>query len=351
MRSGLVLFFISFIAQQAFAQLGGTSTYNFLKLSPSARITALGGNQIAVKDNDAFLGYVNPSLLNDEMDNFLSLTYTDYMADINVGFASFTKHFDSIGTFNAAVKYIDYGDFDQTDLSGVNIGSFTAGEYAYTIGYGRAIDSNYSVGVNVNAIYSSLYDYQSLGLSADAGITYYSAKRRLSLALLAKNMGGQLSTYVEERESEKLPFELQLGFSKRLKRVPVRIGVIARNLQQWDLMYDNPDEVTEEVSLFDNQDAEERDRERETGFFYNTLRHLLFNLEFLVTENVNIRVGYDYFHRRELRIDEKLGTVGLSWGFGIKVSKFHISYGRMAFHEVGATNTFSVSTRLSDFIN
>lgn len=346
-RSLLSLFLFS-LASMSIAQIGGNSTYNFLKLNTSARIASLGGNQIAVKDNDPFLAIENPSLLNEEMSDKLSLTYVDYLTDINYGFASYTKHFDSIGTFNLGIQYIDYGEFSETDIAGNEIGSFRAGEYAYTIGYAYPIDTNFSVGANLKGIYSSLYDYQSFGLAADLGLTYYSKKRELTLALVAKNFGRQISTYTEANMQEDLPFEMQFGLSKRFKRVPIRLGVIYTHLQQWDLNYDNPNEDQEQTSLLSDEPAEE---ENENEFFDNLMRHMILNAEFLITENFNIRVGYNYFRRRELRIDEELGIVGFSFGLGMRISKFHISYARSAYHQAGATNTFSISTRLTDFIN
>lgn len=345
-----LVLFLAILSSSAIsvAQVTGNTTYNFLRLSSSARVSALGGNQIAVRDNDPFLAAENPSLLNEEMNDKLSLTYLDYVSDINYGFASYTKHFDSLGTFNIGLNYISYGDFTETDAAGNEIGSFTAGEYAYFIGYAYQIDSNFAVGANLKGIYSSLYDYQSFALGADLGLTYHSKKRRLTLALVAKNMGRQLTTYTEADLREQLPFEMQIGFTKRFKRVPLRVGVIWQHLQVWDLNYENPNEINEGSSLLgDNNQTEDN----ENPFFENLKRHLIFNAEFLVSENFNIRLGYNYFHRRELRIEEELGTIGLSWGLGFRVSKFHLSYARSAFHQAGATNTFSVSTRLSDFIN
>lgn len=331
----------------ASAQIGGNSTYNFLKLNTSARVASLGGNQIAVKDNDPFLAFDNPSLLNEEMDHKLSMTYVDYLSDVNHGFASFTKHFDSIGTFNLAVQYINYGDFTETDIAGNEIGSFTAGEYAYVVGYAYPIDTNFSIGANIKGIYSSLYDYQSFGLAADLGLTYYSKKREVTVALVSKNMGRQINYYTEANNREDLPFEMQLGFSKRFKKVPLRVGVIWQHLQKWDLNYENPIEQEEESSLLSDEPQEEKN---DNEFLENLKRHLIFNAEFLITENFNIRVGYNYFRRRELRIEEELGVVGFSFGLGLRISKFHLSYARSAFHQAGSTNTFSLSTRLSDFI-
>ncbi len=345
----LTAFLIS-ITSLAIAQLGGDNTYNFLRLTSSARVSALGGNQIAVKDNDPFLAADNPSLLNKEMDNKLALTYMDYLSDINYGYVSYTKHYDSIGTFNAGLKYIDYGQFTETDISGNELGTFSAGEYAFIIGYSRALDTNFTLGANLKTIYSSLYDYSSVGVAADLGLTYYSDKRKITLAVVAKNFGTQLQTYTEDNR-EAMPFELQIGFTKRLKRVPLRIGIIAQQLQKWDLTYENPNEIIEEDGVLNQGSDNTNDNGQNEGFFENMKRRLIFNAEFLLTDNFNIRLGYNYFRRRELRIDEELGAVGFSFGFGMRVSKFHISYGRSNFHQAGGTNTFSISTRLSDFVN
>lgn len=337
------------ISSVSFAQLGGDKIYQFLNLNSSARVASLGGNQIAVKDNDPFLAGINPALLNKEMSNKLSMSYIDYLADVSIGFASYTKHFDSLGTFNLGIQYVNYGEFIETDISGQDIGTFTAGEYAFILGYGKELDSNFSIGLNLKPIFSSFYDNQSFGLAADLGMTYHSEKRRVTMSLLAKNFGRQITTYTDISQNEDLPFELQFGISKRLSKVPLRLSLIAHNLQQWDLRYENPTEEIETESILDNETPDENTNDY--AFLDNLARHLIFNAEFLVTENFNVRFGYNYLRRRELRITDKLGTVGMSWGFGMRVSKFHLSYGRSAFHQAGTTNTFSISTRLSDFIN
>ena len=97
-------FFLFFVLAGAHAQIGGDNTYGFLNLTSSARVSALGGNAIAVKDDDPNLAFDNPSLLNKSMDYKLAFNYIKYFADINYGVVSFTKHIDSVGTFNICVK-------------------------------------------------------------------------------------------------------------------------------------------------------------------------------------------------------------------------------------------------------
>ena len=328
-----------------FSQSGGDNTYEFLNITSSARVAALGGQQIAVKDNDSFLAFDNPSLLNKEMDNKLALTYLNYISDIGSGFASYTKYFKDVGTFSGAVKFIDYGEFTETDNAGNEIGDFSAGEYAFVIGYAKQVDTNFSIGANVKVIYSDFYDYNSLGAAVDLSATYVSLDRSFTMAMVVKNFGQQVTKY-GDRENEDLPFEIQYGLTKRFKNVPIRLGLMLHNLQQWDLSYENPNEA-QQSSILGAPQEEEKDNE----FLDNLGRHIVINTAFLVSKNFNIRFGYNYQRRAELKIDEKIGTVGFSWGLGFRVNKFHLSYGRSAFHQAAATNTFSISTRLSDFIN
>ena len=50
---------------QTFAQYGGSYTYAYLQLPPSARISGLGGLNVSTPgEGDVTLGYMNPALLN-----------------------------------------------------------------------------------------------------------------------------------------------------------------------------------------------------------------------------------------------------------------------------------------------
>src|SRR5680860_193982 len=119
------------------AQIGGESTYQFLELTNSARIAALGGNQIALSDStDLNLPYHNPALLHKAMDNRILVNYVNYLTDINYGYASYAKSYEGIGNFALGMHYINYGKFREAtelgELTGIN---FTAAEYALNIIY------------------------------------------------------------------------------------------------------------------------------------------------------------------------------------------------------------------------
>ena len=60
-----ILTVFTFFSNQLYAQIGGQSTYEFLNLTNSARLAALGGEFVSVTDNDISLMMCNPSLIND----------------------------------------------------------------------------------------------------------------------------------------------------------------------------------------------------------------------------------------------------------------------------------------------
>ena len=112
----------------SFCQLGGNNTYEFLNLPASARSTSMGGAVVSLPDGDLNLVADNPALLDSNMDNHLSLSYVNYLADINLGYVSYARKFGKVGVFSQGIQYIDYGKFTETDVTGLELGAFKAGE-------------------------------------------------------------------------------------------------------------------------------------------------------------------------------------------------------------------------------
>ena len=205
----LVFVFLLFNALVGFSQIGGTNTYEFLNIPVSARVGGLGGNVIAVYDNDPTLSFSNPSLLNPEMSGMLTLSYLNYFADINHGYVSYVQDFKKFGTFSGGIRYINYGKFVETDEGGNVLGNnFFASEYAFVLGWGKSIDSSFSVGANLKPIYSNMYLYNSFGMALDLSGTYHNTAKGFTAAVVVKNIGSQLKTYVEGGEKEPLPLEV-----------------------------------------------------------------------------------------------------------------------------------------------
>ena len=76
------------VCGSSMAQLGGTRTYQFLNMPASAKLAALGGDVVSVKDGDLNGVSQNPALLDSTMERQLAISYNNYFAGINMGYVA-----------------------------------------------------------------------------------------------------------------------------------------------------------------------------------------------------------------------------------------------------------------------
>ena len=341
----LLLAFASYISSLQ-AQIGGASVYQFLQLSPSARISALGGNLITVMDDDINLAASNPALLNARMHHALSFSHNLHLSDIQNGYVAYGHHISAWDlTLHGGLQYVSYGTFDATDEIGNITGDFKAAEYAISLGVGKQLYERVSVGANLKFITSQLESYNSVGLAGDLAATFFDTTRRFTASLVMRNIGGQLSSY-REGNFESIPFDMQLGISHRLNYLPFRISVVYHHLHRWNVTYDDPN--AEEPVLFLGEVPEES---QFNLFVDNLFRHFIFSGEFLFgrKEPLRLRVGYNHMLRKEMSVDNFRSLTGFTFGVGIKINRFRIDYGRGIYHIAGGLNHFTLSTNLREF--
>ncbi len=339
------LIFLLVIVFPVKGQLGGNSTYAFLNLTHSARVASLGGKSVGIPDDDLNLSFHNPSSLHEGMSNHLVMNYVNYFSDINFGYVSYARHYEGIGSFAAGLNYINYGKFTAADAVGNITGEFQAAEYSLNLIWSRSLDSLFRIGVNLKPVYSVLESYTSFGLLADIGITYTNRDQLFSAGFVLRNAGFQIKPY-HEGHREPVPFEVLVGLSQKLRHAPFRFSLVAHNLQKLDLTYKDPSSSPGDFDPITGEPLPENKWEK---FGDNLMRHLIFGIEFIPLDNFYLRAGYNYQRRQELKISNKVAMVGFSWGFGLRISKFHLSYGRASYHLAGASNHFSISTDISSF--
>lgn len=344
--SGLLILLL-IVNQFAHGQIGGKGVYTFLEMPNSARIAATGSNYLPIYDGDINLGLANPSLVNEEMNNQIGLSFVDFYSDISTGFAGYSHTFDKAGSFSAYMQFINYGKFERADISGQRNGEFTAGEYAFHVGWGRSLTPNFKLGANIKGIWANYDRYKSTGIAVDVAASYFSDDERFTTSLIISNIGRQITAF-SSTGIEPINYDIKLGISREFKHVPFKIFVLTQHLQVWDLRYDDPEDPAKQVDPVTGKVEQDSDIE---VFADNLMRHFTFGGEFSVTENFHLRGGYNYQRRQELKVPSKMGTVGFSWGFGFRISKFHLNYARSTYHLNGSPNYISLTTNLDDFFN
>lgn len=338
MNQRVIILFILFSSLLAHAQVGGRYTYQFLNLTTSPRMAALGGKVITNYDYDPTQALVNPASINPAMDNQLSVNYINYIGDVNYGSAAYAYSWDRrTQVIHAGVTYVNYGSFDGYDEQGNETNSFSGGEVALSFGHARNIAfTDFHIGGNIKFISSTLEQYSSFGVALDIGVMYVYKEWDLNISGVARNIGTQITTYDEIYEP--IPFELIFGISQTLENIPIRWHLTFENMQIWNVAFENPNR--EEIDLEGNV------KEENINFIDNVFRHTIVGIELFPDKGFNIRLGYNFRRGEELRIVEKRAFAGISAGFSIKLNKLRLSYTYSKFSVAAATSYFGLNLDL-----
>ena len=323
-----------------FAQIQNSS-YNSLNLNNSSRVLSLGGDVISFVDNDVSLAFQAPSLLNKEMNRQMSFNFVDYVSDINfISFHYAQKISNNLMIFSG-LDAINYGEFIGSDATGNSTSVFTANQQIFTLGTAKQISDKFTVGTNIKLLNSQLESYHSLSLSSNVSTTYFNKENNLAATILFKNMGKPIKSYTSN--SEKLPFEIQLGLSKSLQHLPFRYSLVLHHLNVYDISNDYNlntiyDLTTNTIIIKKETVAKKMLRPVILGGELNPFR-----------KNLYLRAGFNFQRREDLKLSSSFSMSGFSWGMGFSVRKIQINYSRSALHSSSVLNSFSLITNLSNF--
>lgn len=327
------------------AQVGGLGIYKFLDLPIPARTAALGGNTIALKDDDLTLSLQNPALLTKNTHNQAAFAFVDYFGDIKYGYTGYARSYEKLGNFGASMQFVNYGKFQSADEYGNIDGTFKAADYSLNLTYARETDSTYSYGATLKTIYSVYERFTSVGSALDLGGTYHNHKYNFTIAAVVRNLGVQWKSYTGNTR-EKLDPAFQIGITKKIPKAPFRISLVYQYLERWDLTYSDPENPEPTVDPFTGEPIKEK---KFNKFMDKLGRHLIASSEIMITKNFHLRLGYNYMRQADLKLPDRKSWGGLTFGFGLKIYKFHISYAHANYHIAGKSNHFTITSRISDF--
>lgn len=318
----------------AMAQQGGSTAYNFLKVTASSRIYGLGGTNISLVDDDVMLTEQNPALLGPEMSNSLGFSYMRYLGGSNFAALRYARAAGENGAWGASVNYFGYGSITSADAAGNITGSFSPKDLAFTGTYSHNLGERWRGGFNVKFLYSAYDAYSAFAIATDLGVNYYDDEHDSSLSLVVSNLGGQVKKFNDK--ADRLPINVALGWSKSLGANPLILSITANNLTRWNLPY------------WDNGDGSE-DPVKKQKFMSNLFRHLIFGLEWKPNDNFYIDLAYNYKVRTDMSNFSRNFLSGFSVGAGLKVKMFSVGVAFAQPHAGGTTFMLNLSTNLYEF--
>jgi len=286
-------------------------TFSFLRNDIGARAAGLNGSFVSMT-NDPNVLFYNPGALTSLTESKGSAGFLKHLLDVNGGYLSYSRPLEGIGTMGAGILYVDYGSFAQTDESMNTLGTFGARDIALIVGIGRAIDEVTSVGVNLKIVYSSIAEFSSSGLAVDMGVLYQIPSQNITLGVSVLTLGTQLKTYSGTKES--LPLDVKIGITKRPEHLPVLLNLDFHRLT------DQRDDFLSHFSAFS------------------------LGAEFLMSESVRLRLGYNNQQRKEMKLGTSANLAGISLGGGIVLGEYVIDYAFNSYGKIGSLHRISIGS-------
>jgi hypothetical protein len=337
-----IFILLLFFSVQTQAQtLGGNAVFNFLKLPNTTQLSALGGINVSYTSNDVGLAFNNPALLRPSMHTQMNAVFNRFYDGITAYHLSMGYHHAKLNTtFLWGLNYLNYGSIQETDAAGNIYGRFKPTDWVMQVSASRSYLEKWRYGATVKFISSNYGQYRSNGIAVDAGVLYHDTATLFSASLLAKNMGMQLKKY-DGTDPDDLPFDLQVGISKRLENAPFGFSLTAHHLHRFDIQYNDP-VFNEENGLAGSSSKK---------FTFDKLfRHIVLATTIHLGDKVEVTAAYNYLRRKELNTASNgNGLNGFSLGASLLLEKLQIRYARSHYQNNTAYNQFGLSMTLNRY--
>jgi hypothetical protein len=238
------------------------------------------------------------------------------------------------------LNYFSYGDIQQTDAAGNLLGNFRPTDWVIHVSASRSYVEKWNYGATLKFINSNYGQYRSNGVAMDVGVLYSDTAHLFYASVLAKNMGFQLKKY-SGTDADDLPFDLQIGITKRLENAPFSFSVSAHHLHQFNLQYND--------TVFNN-DNDFSNRSNKKFSFNKLFSHFVFASTIYAGDRIEVTAAYNYLRRQELNIGPTgNGLNGFSMGVGVILDKLQVRYARAYYQNNTAYNQLGLNLTLNKY--
>lgn len=304
----LLLLFASFVYA---AEKTGTTGAQFLKIGVGARPVGMGEAFCAVADDINAL-YWNPAGLSGIDQRQATAMYISWFESINYGYLAYGQPVRDWGVFAGGIAYLASGNIPKSSIdSGGNYvdegTNFNAYDLALTIGYGRKMGEDVSVGGAFKIINEKIESENASAFAVDIGGVYKGLKikdRILPLGLVVQNLGTKVK-FISKGDS--LPTNIKTGGSYALEFSQVNSS------------------LTLAIDL---------------NYPLDNAFNAHFGGEFWYKEMVAVRLGY-----KTTTIKDINALSGLSIGGGFRYQQYGVDYAWVPYGDLGNSHRISLVAR------
>ena len=279
-----------------------SETLDFIEISENAKISALGGNNISLYENQNYF-LTNPALISFNK-NRISINHLNYILDINSSSILYSDSIRYIGNYGIGIKYFSHGKFNAYDIFVNSLGNFYPKEIMIT--FGKSINlSNLFIGTNIKYFKSRIYNNSNSGILSDIGMIYFPYKeKKLSIGLVIANFG-----ILFNKNNIELPITLKIGTTFKPKYMPLRFSVT----------YVKP-----------------------YNYLYNNLHNISFGVEALMSKFINLQIGYNRNMDKGFVLPNSEKIRGFSYGIELILKRFNFNYSKVIVNSISSSNSISI---------
>jgi len=302
----LVLLF-GFFQAGIYAQYGGfnkvgTTSFQFLKVVPNARVSAMGGVSSTVTFSSEAV-FFNPAGLTKTSGINMAISYMDYLLDVNLSSFSMAYTIKGMGTIGLQAVVNNIGDIQETradhlyrdEVTGIyNPGltgrTISPSSMVVGLSFARDVTDKFTFGLTAKYVREDLVVKAASAVIFDGGIIYRTGFKSLILGAMLQHFG-------QDEKAYPLPQTLTIGVSGYLL-APEGAFLMTATDHTLLLAYDM-------VQTRDNSQQQ----------------HL--GMEYVFNNLLALRFGYKFFYDEE----------DVTFGAGITVNRFRLDYAYNDFGE------------------
>lgn len=244
MRKIIIILIALIFNENLFSQKVGTTSLQFLKVSPTARATAMGEAYVSVaKGVDAV--FWNPSGITFSENHELSTTLTMWLFDTKQTAIAYSKQLGDWGAIGLQFQYVNFGEIEETKVEylmfvgegqnkyynpGLTGRKFIPYSYLLGLTYAKQLTDKFATGLTAKYISENLYSQKTAvyitssgqenecktfinTILFDFGISYNTGFKSIRLGAAVQNFGPQIKF---AKEAYPAPLIFRIGGNANL---------------------------------------------------------------------------------------------------------------------------------------